>query len=345
MRTPPPRRRGLEYLLTHMPAHDLRTMPADLLEENVACAYRALARAPWRERIDEALFLDEILPSCVLTEQRDAWRPAMEARCRPLIEGITSPGAAAVALNQRLFPLIKLRYSRHRPLVDPSPSQALESGLASCTGLSIVLVAACRSVAIPARFVGIPAWPGDTGNHSWVEVWDDGWHFTGAAEPAGDRLDEAWFTGRAAGALRDDPRHAIHAAGFTRRPDRFPLPWPEDADIRTWSINVTDRYSRRTDPPPKGRVRMLLRVRAAPQGDRVAADFVVCNATGASLASGRTRDERFKVHEDVTVVLPRDAEATVRLSWRGREWTETIRPTRDSARHELPVPPAAAAGP
>ena len=67
----------------------------------------------------------------------------------------------------------------------PTALESMETGLASCTGLSILLIDACRSVGVPARFVGTPLWADGSGNHSWVEIWDGGWHFVGAAEPAG----------------------------------------------------------------------------------------------------------------------------------------------------------------
>ena len=55
----------------------------------------------------------------------------------------------------------------------------MRQGMASCTGLSILLVDALRSVGIPARFAGTASWHDDRGNHSWTEVrLDDGWHFT-----------------------------------------------------------------------------------------------------------------------------------------------------------------------
>ena len=45
-------------------------------------------------------------------------------------------------------------------------------GYASCTGVSILFVDALRTIGIPARVVGTPAWHGDhaQGNHNWVEV-------------------------------------------------------------------------------------------------------------------------------------------------------------------------------
>ena len=52
------------------------------------------------------------------------------------------------------------------------PMSTMVFGYASCTGISILYVDALRSVGIPARLVGTPAWHGkeNDGNHNWVEV-------------------------------------------------------------------------------------------------------------------------------------------------------------------------------
>lgn len=71
-----------------------------------------------------------------------------------------------------------------------SVGQVLAKGYASCTGLSIFLVNACRAVGIPARLAGTPSWVQDRrdspeerfNNHNWVEVWDGTWSFTGVRE-------------------------------------------------------------------------------------------------------------------------------------------------------------------
>ena len=65
----------------------------------------------------------------------------------------------------------------------------LAFGYASCTGVSIFFIDALRSVGIPARIAGTPAWNSvyTNGNHNWLEVWTgetDGWQFIEAA-PAG----------------------------------------------------------------------------------------------------------------------------------------------------------------
>ena len=112
--------------------------------------------------------------------------------------------------------------------------------MASCTGLSVLLVDALRAAGIPARFAGTPAWHDDRGNHSWVEVWIDGrWHFTEYYFPG--RLDYAWFFADAGQASPDDRAHGIFAVSFRPAGDWFPMVWSEDSR-EVHGVNVTQRY-------------------------------------------------------------------------------------------------------
>src|SRR5207248_8133691 len=130
----------------------------------------------------------------------------------PLVKECKTPGEAAQRLNATIFDKLKVKYSTKRKQPHQSPKESIETGTASCTGLSILLSDACRSVAIPARLVGTPLWANKTGNHTWVEIWDGDWHFTGACEADPKGLDRGWFTGNASQAKKDDPKHAIYAA-------------------------------------------------------------------------------------------------------------------------------------
>ena len=77
-------------------------------------------------------------------------------------------------------------YEDYRALLERKDIDAVTIGSPDHWHTAMV-IDACRAVGVPARFVGTPLWADKSGNHSWVEVWDKGWHFTGAAEPAGDR--------------------------------------------------------------------------------------------------------------------------------------------------------------
>lgn len=325
------------FLVANMPERDLKELTAAFLLEDIRVAHETLAQAPWSDRIPKEIFLNNILPYANINERRDAWRKDFRERFAPLIAEAKSPGHAAALLNQRLFPLVKVKYSTKRAKADQNPYESIESGLASCTGLSVLLIDACRSLGIPARFVGTPLWSDNSGNHSWVEVWDDGWHFTGAAEPAGDQLDNAWFTGRAATAQRDVPRHAIYAVSFQKTPLRFPLVWDRSIDYVS-AVNVTDRYTQIASRPPEGTNMVSFRVIDPKSRARVEAQVRVTDDAGALVLEGKTRDERFDLNDHLHQYLFPGKTYQVTVEADDRRWTDrlTVTPTPQLVSWNLP---------
>jgi transglutaminase-like putative cysteine protease len=142
-------------------------------------------------------------------------------------------------LNKYVFDVTHVAYSAtKRPKPDQSPYESIRAHYASCTGLSILLTDALRSVGIPARIAGIARWPDDSGNHTWVEIWDGQWHYLGASESTS--LDQAWFTSKAA---HTDVRHPIYATSFKRTGLSFPMPWAPMLDDVP-AVDVTARYTK-----------------------------------------------------------------------------------------------------
>ena len=131
-----------------------------------------------------------------------------------------TPTEAVQALNSQLFNLINVHYNTGRKKPNQSPSESIEQSRATCTGLSIILVDACRSVGVAARVVGTPLWANKRGNHTWTEIWDDGWHFTGS--------DEYNASGRTAAGSSARHRRLTTPTGATRstprRGNRYPFP-------------------------------------------------------------------------------------------------------------------------
>ena len=135
-----------------------------------------------------------------------------------------------------------MHYNTGRKKPNQSPSESIAQGRATCTGLSILLVNACRSVGIPARVVGVANWKQTEGNHTWVEIWDeDGWHFMGADEPDSRGLDHAWFEDRAAQAVAGDVDYAVWATSFNKTGAHFPMAWNRE-DTSVPAVDVTHRY-------------------------------------------------------------------------------------------------------
>lgn len=310
-RIPPEQKAGLEFLISHMPDRDLQFLTADFLLENSRLATEAVAAAPWGKRIPEEILFDAVLPYANVSEKRDPWRADFVKRFSPLVRDAKTPGEAAAILNLNIFKDLNVRYSTKRRRADQSPAETMETGLASCTGLSILLIDACRAVGVPARLVGTPLWSDGSGNHTWVEIWDDGWHFTGACEATGKDLDRGWFTERAARAIRDDRLRAIYAVTFRRNGQSFPMVWAPDQD-HVSAVNVTNRYTSRA-PVPEGFA--VLRVRVRNQaGERTAALITVTDQDGQVVLEEKTRDERFDSNDLLTVTAKRDTALTVKLS-------------------------------
>ncbi len=259
--------------------------------------------SPWKDQISKEIYLNEILPYANINESRDDWRRDFRERFLPLIAEAKTISQAAAIINQKVFALVNVRYSTKRAKADQSPLESIRSGLASCTGLSILMIDACRACGIPARFVGIPLWPDKSGNHSWVEIWDNGWHFTGACEASGDDLNKAWFTDRAATAIRDNPVHSIYAVSFQRTPLAFPLVWNRSINYIS-AVNVTDRYTQLKVPQPEGTTKIMFRVLDAKTRERVSTKLTVTDAAGKVVSEGNSNDERFDSNDHTSFYLP-----------------------------------------
>lgn len=306
-------RDGMEFLIAHMPPEDLASLSSAFLVENVTLAYQARRAAPWGSEIPEDVFLDALLPYSVIDERRDPWRKELRERCLSLVAGTRRPGEAATILNRELFPLLGVRYDVTRSRNNQSAREVMQEKKATCTGLSILLIDACRSVGVPARLAGTPLWADSSGNHSWVEVWDDGWHFTGAAEPTDDRLDEAWFTERAAGATSQEPVHAIYAVVYRPTGVEFPHEWP--GAVKTLhAVDVTKRYAspEKVLAPGPGMSRVEIIAFDRPGGHRIAIEVTVLDERDGVVFAGVTSASTADMRNNLTVDLPRDREYRVR---------------------------------
>ena len=341
---PPTQREGLQFLLENMPLRDLKTLSASFLLEDVAQAYAAMDAVPWGKSLPHEIFLNDVLPYITISEKREAWRKPLFDKCLPLIKGCKTPGEAAQRLNETLFGLVKVKYSTERKRADQSPSESMETGLASCTGLSILLLDACRSVGVPARMAGVPNWADDRGNHSWVEIWDQRWQFTGAAEPDPKGLNHAWFETDAALAVKSSREHAIYAVSYKKTGLLFPLVMSSETD-EVSAINVTDHYTASTPPFKPGKTRLLVKVLDGLAGHRVAAQVrIVDLADSAHPVAGTSHDEHCDANDLLTFDIPQKHAYTIEARWEGKIDSRPFNSlTNDQdlvTLHLTPAPPA-----
>ena len=292
--------RGMEWLITHMPKQDLKELSAEFLLNNCTLAYEAWHKAPWKEEISEEIFFDAILPYASVNERRENWRLDFRDRFAEITKDAKTPSEATVLLNQNIYDMVGVKYSTKRPKADQSPFESINAGLASCSGLSILLIDACRSAGVPARFVGTPLWYNESGNHSWVEVWDNGWHFTGGAEPTGNELDKGWFLDSASKATKGDSRHAIFAVTWNESDRHFPLVWLPD-DKTYGAVDVTDRYTRQKKGIAEG---VLVRLKAIDStGERQKETVKILNSNAEIVFEGLTYNETADANDYLTATL------------------------------------------
>ncbi len=309
----------MKFLTTHMPAGDRDTLSRALLLENVRYALHAREEFPWAAALPDSIFLNEVVPYAAIDEPREAWRGRFYELFAPKVRGLQDIRQAIAAVNSDINRTVGVEYDTRRARTNQSPSESMAQGMASCTGLSIILVDALRSVGIPARFAGTPNWHDERGNHSWVEVWIDGkWHFT-EFYPDEAGLDNSWFLADAARGNPADREHSVWAASFRPTGDWFPMVWSEDSR-QVHGINVTDSYIARyrevmdanvaADTHVPVRLAML---RAAGSDERVAVNVDVF-AGERQMGGGRTSGPTQDMNDVLTFYLEKNAKYTFRYA-------------------------------
>jgi hypothetical protein len=312
----PQLRPAIGYLVADLPFGDLRSLDPAKLTTNVRLALKAKQEVPWGKTLPDDIFNDAVLPHVCLSEPRDSMRAEFHDRYLPISRAAHSPGEAALALNKTLFKDYKVIYNTKRLRTDQSPKETIAQGMATCTGLSIMLVDACRAIGIPARIAGIHSWPGRGGNHTWVEVWDGSWHFVGAAEPDPKGLDNAWFATDASKAVKSQPMNAIYAVTYRETGDHFPAAWDDDATFN--AVNVTDRYS---EPAAASSVRLMIDVTF--NGQRVNADADVSDpATGNHVGAGVCLGPTADTNRFFTLALSAGQTVMVKVTYHGHTATK-----------------------
>ena len=265
------------------------------LAQQVQLAFVARQAVPWGASLADEMFLHFVVPYAQANEAREDWRTGAAARFLPKVADCKTPGEAALRLNATIFGELNVHYSTQRKRADQAPSESIEQGKASCTGLSILLADVCRACCIPARLVSV-RWPHKQGNHTWVEVWDGtDWRFVGADEPDPAGFDRAWFTGDAAQCADADAAHRIWALSFAPTDATFELGWAPS--VRAHGIDVTSRYAKgasKQDPAPLPNGMTSADAALAAQFDRF---FAADAATQATFEFDRNLDAELKTRE------------------------------------------------
>ena len=314
---------GFDFLVRHLPGRDRETLDPVIVLETLDLAYRARAEFPWAKSVPEDLFLNDVLPYAFVNETRENWRPGLYAKVAPLVRDAPTRGEAIRRINLGIARLTGVKYSTDRRQPHQAPGESMAFGKATCTGLSILLAGAFRSVGIPARLCGTARWGDLSGNHMWVEVWDDGWHFTEYYPDEGG-LDRGWIIEKCGLADPLEPFQRIVATTWKPGDEIFRMAW-DPTDLSRPAVHRTSFYQGlaggRHVPVPDGEGCLAIRAFARPGGPRVSVPVVVTQA-GVELRRAATGDEQSDRSHFVVVCA--DPGLPLVIAYDGRAQTNTV---------------------
>ena len=188
---------ALKFLYAYMPLGDIVNMEPEYYLHNYHLTQEALRNLPWGKSIPEREMRHFVLPVRVNNENLDSSREVFYAELAPRI-GHMSMQDAVLEVNHWCHEKAIYMPSDSRT---SSPLATVKTAYGRCGEESTLLVAALRSVGIPARQVYTPRWAHTDSNHAWVEAWVDGqWLFLGACEPE-PVLNLGWFNAPASRGL------------------------------------------------------------------------------------------------------------------------------------------------
>lgn len=233
-------RSALGFLYDYMPLGDVADYDSAFYIANVRSAFQARAEMPWGKSVPEREFRHFVLPVRVNNENLDSARQVFYRELKPRVRHL-SMYEAVLEVNHWCHEKAVYTPSDART---SSPLATVKTAYGRCGEESVFLVAALRSVGIPARQVYTPRWAHTDDNHAWVEAWVDGtWYFLGACEPE-PVLNLAWFNEPASRGMLMHTKVFGHYDG------------PEEVIGRTpcyTEINVIGQYA----PVGKLKVRVL----------------------------------------------------------------------------------------
>jgi len=317
-------RRAAFFLVDNMPAGDRASLSCEFLMQDLALAFEARQRFPWAKAVPERMFFNDVLPYASIDEPREPWRKKFFDLAGELVADCKTATEAVQILNRDLFNRIHVHYNVARKRNNQGPLGSIEEGKATCTGLAIILVDACRAIGVPARIAGVPEWADKKGNHTWIEVWDGDWFFTGADEYDAKGLNRAWFNRDAALTARNDnPIHQIYASSWRRTGQPFLMAW-DSGSHEVPGVNVSARYAALAVDTNSTDSVVHVRLRDKPDGERLPAEVQLRSPTDELIATDKTRAGTADLNDMPDFKMPHDASEVTFRFLRGSEAREKL---------------------
>ena len=192
----PEERKGASFLIATLPFPDIAAISSDILLEHIRYAYLVKNKYPWMKNMPEEIFLHYVLPYRCSTEPIEAYRKYFYEQLDPIVSqldnlsAVTPAGMADVAHQVNLWlgnpnaaGKKRVRFVQTDARTQ-GPLETLKTGYGRCEEMTVIYVAAARSVGVPCRAAHTPEWAICDNNHAWVEFWVNGaWKPLGGCEP------------------------------------------------------------------------------------------------------------------------------------------------------------------
>ncbi len=221
-------RHAMQFLYAYMPAGDIADYDGQFYLRQIRATLNVRKQTKWQ--IPDDIFNHFVLPIRVNNENLDTARLVFQRCLLPRVRNL-SLYDAVLEVNHWCHEKVNYQPSDGRT---SAPLATVRTSWGRCGEESTLLVAALRSVGIPARQVYTPRWAHTDDNHAWVEAWVDGqWYFLGACEPE-PVLNLGWFNAPASRGM------LMHTKVFGR------YNGPEEVMRRTANyteINVISNYA------------------------------------------------------------------------------------------------------
>lgn len=197
---------------------------------NYLTTLQARDEMPWGKTVPERELKHFVLPVRVNNENLDTARMVFYRELKDRVKNLSMEDAI-LEVNHWCHEKVSYRPSDART---SSPLATMRTAYGRCGEESTFLVAALRSVCIPARQVYTPRWAHTDDNHAWVEAWANGrWYFLGACEPE-PVLNLGWFNESASRGMLMHTK----VAGVYHGPEEV-----IDRNFCYTEINVTENYA------------------------------------------------------------------------------------------------------
>lgn len=293
-----------------------------------AASVAAAETLQWeREPLPPAVVRAALQPDWVFCEEDCDWRKPVANIFRPLVRDCATAREAALTIASQMTAATGVYYSMERRKANMNALEALREKKVSCTGQSVLLVCALRSVGIPARAVWVFTWNHLPGNHTWAEAWiDGGWRMIEFNEKA---FNTPWVMENIGMLDARNPMQRVYAVGGTDAGAVIPFQVPTG---RSLSVeDVTDRYQQwsrewyeQAGLPPDCQ-RLMVDVRERQETPRT---VELVDARGTVVSRALLPTLRDDVRRCATLLLPRSGRYYLKTDSDTIEVTATEAPVR-----------------